>query len=74
MGTKSKFSLEGVGEGFTEELAFELDLQELSKCKRRKVSPSPAEYPAGVTRYIRCLEEWQIPYVQSKADRTTVVV
>lgn len=56
-GAKSKFSLEGVGEGSTEEMAFELDLQELSKCKRRKVSPSLAENPAGVTGYMTCLEE-----------------
>lgn len=56
-----------------EELAFELNLQELSKCKRGKVSPILVENPAGVTGYMTCLEEWQIPYVQSKADRTTVV-
>lgn len=33
-----------------------------------------AESLAGVTGYMGCLGEWQVPYVQSTADRTADVV
>lgn len=58
---------------FTEERAFELNLQESSKCKREKVSASPAESQQEAQG------TWvfggrAVPYVQGKADRAAEVV
>lgn len=69
----SLFSLGGAGEGFLEELAFELNLRESSKSNREKASPSLAE-PSRGHRAHRVFGGMAVPCVQSKADRTAEAV